>query len=83
MNRQEILEKIGESLCDESIINDASALTLKTEFKKDLNMDSLEMINLITIFEDEFDISIDDSVLSGIIKIEDAVNVIESMLKEK
>jgi acyl carrier protein len=41
------------------------------------------MINLITIFEDEFDISIDDNILSSIIKVEDAVRVIESMLEEK
>lgn len=83
MNKQEILEKIGEILCDESVISDISILSFETEFKKDLNMDSLEMINLIAIFEDEFDISIDDSILSSIIKAEDAVNIIESMLKEK
>jgi acyl carrier protein len=83
MNKQEILEKVGEILCDESIIDDTSTLTLETDFKNDLNMDSLEMINLITIFEDEFDISIDDNILSSIIKVEDAVRVIESMLEEK
>lgn len=83
MNKQEILEKIGEILCGEAVIDDISLLSFETEFKKDLNMDSLEMINIIAVFEDEFDISINDSTLSSIIKAEDAVNIIESMLKEK
>lgn len=83
MSNQEILQKIGEILCDEATIDDASELKMKTDFRNDLSMDSLEMVNLVTIFEEEFNISIDDSELVNIIKAEDAVKMIAEMLKKE
>ena len=82
MNKQEILEKIGEILCEEALIEDASALTMESTFRDDLGMDSLEMIDLVNTMEEEFGVKIDDSELTQIIKAEDAVNKISEMIAD-
>ncbi|MBP7187454.1 MAG: hypothetical protein KBA55_11960 [Ruminococcus sp.] len=82
MTRQEILYKIGEILCDEASLDTPEELTMETDFRKDLQLDSLEMINLVTIFDEEFDITVDDSRLTSINTAKDAVDIIEELLGE-
>lgn len=82
MTREEILFKIGEILCDEASIDEPGELKMETDFRKDLQLDSLEMINLVTIFDEEFDISVDDSMLTSITTAKDAVDIIEKLLGE-
>lgn len=47
-------------------------------FTKDLGADSLDVVELVMLVEDEFEIEIDDQVASKIATIQDALNYIES-----
>lgn len=53
-----------------------SKVTKETRFKKDLDADSLDMVEMTMIFEKEFTIAISDEDLKGIVTIGDAINCI-------
>ena len=53
-----------------------SKVTKETRFKKDLDADSLDMVEMTMIFEKEFTIAISDEDLNGIVTIGDAINCI-------
>lgn len=53
-----------------------SKVTKETRFKKDLDADSLDMVEMTMIFEKEFTITISDEDLKGIVTIGDAINCI-------
>ena len=50
-------EKLKAFICDFLCI-DAAVLTDKTDFRTDLNLDSLTLIGLVVAIENEFDIEI-------------------------
>lgn len=45
----------------------------------DLNADSFDKLELVTAFEEEFDLTLDDETLASITSVADAVNAIESV----
>ena len=45
--------------------------------KKDLGADSLDVVELVMLIEDEFEMEIDDKVASKIATVQDALNYIE------
>ncbi len=47
------------------------------ESKKDLGADSLDVVELVMLIEDEFEMEIDDKVASKIATVQDALNYIE------
>lgn len=53
-----------------------SKVTKETRFKKDLDADSLDMVEMTMIFEKEFTITISDNDLQGIVTVGDAINCI-------
>ena len=53
-----------------------SKVTKETRFKKDLDADSLDMVEMTMIFEKEFTITISDEDLKGIVTVGDAINCI-------
>lgn len=57
MNKTTIFEQIKREL---SFIYDDDEITLQTNFETDLNMDSLEMVELISDTEDRFNINADN-----------------------
>jgi len=57
-------------------------VTENASFIDDLGADSLDTVELVMEFEDEFDLNIPDD-QQGIKTIGDAVNYIESQLKQK
>lgn len=57
MNKTTIFEQLKREL---SFIYDDEEITLHTNFETDLNMDSLEMIELISDIEDRFNINADN-----------------------
>ena len=73
MNKNQIFEKIKELLYEEVELDKSITVELRSEFRNELDLDSLEMINLITLIEEEFSISIEDELLSKIIVVNDAV----------
>lgn len=77
MNRADIFQKVKEIVAD-AIDVDASTITEATSFD-DLGADSLDRLELVTSFEDEFDATMDDAVLEKIQTIGDAVDAIENV----
>lgn len=72
----EIFEKIKEIVCDQLEV-EPEQVTLTTHFEKDLEADSLDVVELVMKFETEFDIDIDDQVASEIETVKDAIHYIE------
>lgn len=72
-----ILEKIKEILV-ENLDVDPGELKLETNLLDDLDADSLDLFQMISDVEDEFDVKIDD--IESIKTIQDVVDVVE---KEK
>jgi len=57
-------------------------ITPETNLKDDLEMDSLEMVEVVVALEDEFDIKLDDGVISNKQSFGDVVKTIEGKLKK-
>jgi acyl carrier protein len=62
---------------------DPRRVTLATSLIDDLEVDSLEQIELIMKFEDVFDVMISDRVAETIVTIQDAVNYVERQRRRK
>lgn len=74
----DIFEKIKEIIIDELDV-DESEVTEDAKFIDDLGADSLDTVELIMKFEEEFDIDIPDEDAEKMVKVKDAVDY----LKEK
>ncbi len=79
MNREEILEKVVETIVDQ-IGAVASEIGEETSLKDDLEVDSLDLLQIITAIEDGFDITIEDDVFEGVVTVGDAVSYIEKLV---
>ncbi len=76
--RDRVLKKVVKVLgIDEALVTDDS------EFKKDLNADSLDLAELVMEFEDEFKIDIPDADAEKITTFGDAVKRITERYNEK
>ena len=62
---------------------DPAKVTLATSLIDDLEVDSLEQIELIMKLEDAFDVMISDCVAETIVTIQDAVNYVERQRRRK
>ena len=69
-------EKIRQIIANELSV-DPDSISLETSFADDLDADSLELIELIMVFEEEFDKEIPDEVAEKIITVGDAVNFLK------
>ncbi|MCI1665453.1 MAG: acyl carrier protein [Atopobiaceae bacterium] len=78
MDRASILSKVIEIIGD-TVDIDGKEVTEQTSFD-DLGADSLDRLELVTSFENEFDTSIDDAVLEQIKTVGDAVDAVEKAL---
>ena len=57
---------------------DVSKINTQTRFVDDLNLDSLDMVELMMKMEDEFGIEIPDDDAEGLKNIEDVVNYLKN-----
>lgn len=71
--RQKVSEIIVKKLCVEE-----SQVTPEASFTKDLGADSLDTVELIMEFENEFDISIEGADAEKIQTVGDVINYLES-----
>ena len=71
-----IFEKL-KSLIAEQLSVDEDEVTTDANIQDDLGADSLDVVDLITTIEDEFDISIPDEAVEEIKTVGDIVNYIE------
>ena len=67
--------KIREIIAEQLDV-ELEEITLETSLVDDLKADSLDVIELIMAFEDEFEIKIDDDVLEKIQTVEDILDAI-------
>ena len=56
---------------------DPTQVKLESNFGKELGADSLDVVELVMLIEDEFEMEIDDKVASKIATVQDALNYIE------
>ncbi len=53
-------------------------ITLESSFVDDLGADSLDQVELVMAFEEEFDIEIPDEAAEKIVRVSDAVNFVKA-----
>ena len=71
-----IFEKL-EDIIAEQLSVEADEVNMDSNIQDDLGADSLDVVDLITTIEDEFDISIPDEAVEEIKTVGDIVNYIE------
>lgn len=72
-----MLDKIKEIVVDQLGV-EAEQVTLDANFVEDLGADSLDTVELIMAFEEEFEVEIPDSDAEKIRTVKDVVDYIES-----
>jgi acyl carrier protein len=82
VNVQEIENKVIEIISEQMGV-DKSEITRETSFINDLNADSLDTVELVMEFEDEFDMSIPDEEAEKIQTVGAAIDYIVNALHTK
>jgi len=72
-----VFEKISKIIADQLGV-DGSEIALESSFIDDLGADSLDIVELIMAFEEEFDLEIPDSEAENIKTVNDAVEYIKA-----
>jgi acyl carrier protein len=62
---------------------DPNKVKPEADFVKELGADSLEVVELIMVIEDEFEIDIEDKIASKITKVQDVLDYIEQKTKNR
>ncbi len=70
-------QKIKEILAEELSV-DINEIKLESSLKDDLNADSIDMMQVVDVLEQEFGVEVDTSELAKILTVADIVNYIES-----
>ena len=73
------LKKIIEIVAEELAV-DKDEVTEDSSFIEDLGADSLDVVELVMAFEEEFDVEIPDEDAENIRTVEDAVNYLDEIL---
>lgn len=73
---QKIVELIAEKLCKKT-----EQITLTSRLVEDLGADSLDVVELIMAFEDEFGVSLPDEDIASLKTVGDIVNYISKLKK--
>jgi acyl carrier protein len=82
MSDVNIQEKVIEIVSEQMGV-DKSEITRETSFINDLNADSLDTVELVMEFEDEFDMSIPDEEAEKIQTVGAAIDYIDQIMKSK
>ena len=76
-----VFDKIRDIIVDQLDV-DADEVTAEASIIDDLGADSLDVVDLISSVEDEFDVEIPDEKVEGIKSVGDIVAYIESTVSE-
>jgi len=74
-----MLDKIRNIICEFVDMNPED-ITLETNIRTDLGLNSLELVNLAVDIEEEFDVEIPDREAMGLETVADAIKIIEEYL---
>lgn len=72
-----VFEKIRDIIVEQLGVEEES-ITMEASFIDDLGADSLDIVELIMAFEEEFDIEIPDEEAEKIVLVGDAVNYVKA-----
>lgn len=72
-----MLEKVKEILTDYTEVP-VTEITLATDLLNDLDLNSLDVVNIVVAFEDEFGIEIPDRAIRDLTTVEDIVRYLEA-----
>ena len=75
-----ILEKIKD-IMEEELGKDRNEVTLESDIIKDLGLDSLDIVTLIMVVEDEYGFTADDDEVVNLKTVGDVVKYIENATK--
>ncbi len=75
------LERI-KNVAAELLKTDTSRVTETSRFVEDLGADSMQSIELVAAFEEEFDIEMDEDAALGVKTVGDAVGFIDKVMAE-
>ncbi|MBE6989033.1 MAG: acyl carrier protein [Ruminococcaceae bacterium] len=73
-----VFEKLRELICDITGA-DEDDVTLEATFD-DLNLDSLDLVELVMAAEEEFDVHVEDDALEGLETLGDVVDLITDLI---
>lgn len=76
MSSEEILEKVKGIIVEQLGVTDSS-VNMEASFIDDLGADSLDIVELVMAFEEEFDIEIPDADAEKVITVGDVVDYIK------
>ena len=74
-----IFDKIKKAIADQTGI-DADSITLDSSFGEDLNIDSIDLVELIMQLEEEYDMEFDDDQAEKLKTVGDVVNYLNEIL---
>lgn len=77
MSRDEIFAKVKETII-EQLGADENEITLAANFRDDLEADSLDLVELIMAFEEEFGVEISDEEAQQITTVGEAVDYLDA-----
>jgi len=80
MNRQEIFEKVKRILIEKLSVNEAD-IKEDSSLVDDLGVDSLDLVELLMKFEEEFKVEISEEESQKILTVKDIVDFIEAKTK--
>lgn len=72
---EDVFEKVKSIIC-ENFGSEESDITLQTRLYEDLDADSLDLVDLVSAVEYEFDIEATDDAIEKINTVEDVVNCV-------
>jgi len=78
----DVSDKVRAIICDQLMV-DQEEISDESSFVEDLGADSLDTVELIMEFEDEFGIEISDEQAEKISTVGEAVAYLEKLLSEK
>ena len=79
MDKKEILEKVRE-ITAEQLSAEKDEIGAETTFMDDLGADSLDVVELVMAFEEEFGLEIPDEDAERITKVDEVVSYIEKKI---
>jgi acyl carrier protein len=82
MTKEEIFNRVVEDCVDQLAVK-AEDVKMESKFVEDLEADSLDFVELVQVFEEEFEIAVPDDQMGNIKTIGDAVSLIEKLMHQE
>jgi acyl carrier protein len=78
MSQADIFQRVKKVVVEQLGIDETKEIKPESTFIEDLGADSLDLVELVMAFEEEFDVEIPDEAAEKILSIQDAVDYINN-----